>query len=97
MHAVATMKPEAPKLDVSKIPPSLASLTGVSKRFGKVLALDNLDLQVRAGEVLAVLGPNGAGKTTAISLLLGLQQADGGKAELFGMAPKSLPARRRIG
>ena len=97
MHAVATMKPDVQKLDVSKIPPPLAGLTGASKRYGKVLALDNVDLQVRAGEVLAMLGPNGAGKTTAISLLLGLQQADGGKAELFGMAPKSLAARRRIG
>jgi len=92
MHAVATMKPE-----LSKIPPPLASLVGASKRYGKLLALDNVDLQVRAGEVLAMLGPNGAGKTTAISLLLGLLQADSGKVELFGMQPKSLAARRRIG
>ena len=92
MHAVATMKP-----DVSRVPAPLASLVGASKRYGKVLALNNVDLQVRAGEVLAVLGPNGAGKTTAISLLLGLLQTDGGSAELFGIAPKKLPARRRIG
>ena len=97
MHAVATMKPDVSKFDVSTMPPPLASLTGVRKRYGKVLALDDVDLQVRAGEVLAMLGPNGAGKTTAISLLLGLQQADGGNAELFGMAPNSLAARRRIG
>ncbi len=97
MHAVATMKPEASKHDAPQVPAMLASLSGASKRYGKVLALDAIDLQVRAGEVLAVLGPNGAGKTTAISLLLGLQQADGGKAELFGMEPKTLDARRRIG
>ena len=62
----------------------LAELSGVTKRYGSVLALDELDLQVRSGELVAVLGPNGAGKTTAISLLLGLQQPDGGTARLFG-------------
>jgi ABC-2 type transport system ATP-binding protein len=96
MHAVATMKPQLVKPDVSTAP-ALARLVGASKRYGKLTALDNVDLQVRAGEVLALLGPNGAGKTTAISLLLGLLQADGGSAELFGMAPKTLAARRRIG
>jgi ABC-type branched-subunit amino acid transport system ATPase component len=49
----------------------LARLRGVKKRYGQTVALDGLDLEVRAGELLAVLGPNGAGKTTAIGLLLG--------------------------
>ncbi len=75
----------------------VARLIGASKQYGKTLALDSVKLEVRAGEVLAVLGPNGAGKTTAISLLLGLLKADSGKAEVFGMAPDSLAARRRIG
>ena len=48
-----------------------AELTGVSKRFGKIVALDGLDLQIHPGELFALLGQNGAGKTTAISLLLG--------------------------
>ncbi|HEX8801901.1 MAG TPA: ABC transporter ATP-binding protein [Terriglobales bacterium] len=74
-----------------------AELTGVSKRFGKVVALDALDLQIRAGELFALLGQNGAGKTTAISLLLGLQQPDAGTALLFGRAPLQVEARRRIG
>jgi ABC-2 type transport system ATP-binding protein len=60
----------------------LAELRGVSKRFGKITALDGVDLQVRPGELLALLGPNGAGKTTAISILLGLQQPDAGEARL---------------
>src|SRR5207253_1149020 len=51
----------------------LAELSGVSKRYGSVVALDGMDLQVRPGELLSVLGPNGAGKSTAISVLLGLQ------------------------
>ena len=75
----------------------LAELSGVSKRFGKVVALDGLDLQVRPGELLAVLGPNGAGKSTAISLLLGLQTADAGSVRLFGDTPLNIATRRLIG
>jgi ABC-2 type transport system ATP-binding protein len=75
----------------------LAELSGVTKRYGSVLALDELDLQVRSGELVAVLGPNGAGKTTAISLLLGLQQPDGGTARLFGESPNRIEPRRQIG
>lgn len=76
---------------------SLAELSGVHKRYGKTVALDGLDLQVRDGELLAVLGPNGAGKTTAMSLLLGLQEADSGRAQLFGRSPHDLDTRRKVG
>ena len=76
---------------------SLAELAGVSKRYGSVVALDGLDLDVRRAELLAILGPNGAGKTTAISLLLGLQQPDTGKASLFHQSPQKLEARRQVG
>lgn len=76
---------------------SLAELSSVSKRFGKVLALDGLNLDVRRGELLAVLGPNGAGKSTAISLMLGLQQPDAGTASLFRQPPQRLEARRQVG
>lgn len=75
----------------------LAELLGVKKRFGSVVALDGIDLQVRPGELLAVLGPNGAGKSTAISLLLGLQQPDSGSVRLFGRSPLELEARRKVG
>jgi len=75
----------------------LAELSGVSKRFGKIVALDGLDLEVRRGELLAVLGPNGAGKTTAISLLLGLRQPDSGTARLFGQLPLRVETRRQVG
>ncbi|HEY1465166.1 MAG TPA: ABC transporter ATP-binding protein [Terriglobales bacterium] len=75
----------------------LAELNGVSKRFGKVVALDGLNLQIRAGELFALLGQNGAGKTTAISLLLGLQPPDTGTALLFGRSPLEIAARRGIG
>ena len=71
----------------------LAELKGVRKRFGSLVALDGLDLEVRQGELLAVLGPNGAGKTTAISLMLGLRRPDSGTARLFGQSPLQ---RRRL-
>ena len=76
---------------------TLATLKGVRKRYGKIQALDGFDLAVERGELLAVLGPNGAGKSTAISILLGLQGADEGSADLFGHAPQELEGRRRIG
>ena len=76
---------------------SLAELSGVSKRFGKVVALDNFELQVRPAELLAVLGPNGAGKSTAIALMLGLRPPDSGNARLFGDSPTNVASRRRIG
>jgi ABC-2 type transport system ATP-binding protein len=75
----------------------LAQLRRVRKAYGKVQALDGIDLDIHAGELLAVLGPNGAGKTTAIGLLLGLVRADAGEATLFGQLPQQLAARRGIG
>jgi len=62
---------------------------GLIKRFGKVTALDGLDLRVRTGEVHGFLGPNGAGKTTTIRVLLGLMRHDGGTVSLLGGDPWS--------
>jgi ABC-2 type transport system ATP-binding protein len=62
---------------------------GLTKRFGKVTALDALDLRVRIGEVHGFLGPNGAGKTTTIRVLLGLMRHDGGRVRLLGGDPWS--------
>ena len=60
---------------------------GLTKRYGRVVALDGLDLEVGAGEVHAFLGPNGAGKTTTIRILLGLLRKDGGEVSLLGSDP----------
>ncbi|HEY7962316.1 MAG TPA: ABC transporter ATP-binding protein [Solirubrobacteraceae bacterium] len=57
----------------------------LTKRFGATVALERLDLDVGAGEVVGFLGPNGAGKTTTIRLLLGLLRASAGSAQLFGL------------
>jgi peptidoglycan/LPS O-acetylase OafA/YrhL len=75
----------------------LAELIGARKRYGKIVALAGLDLDVRRGEVLAVLGPNGAGKSTAISLWLGLLQADEGDVRLMSRSPLDVEARREVG
>jgi ABC-2 type transport system ATP-binding protein len=58
---------------------------GLKRRADPITALDSLDLDVRAGEVLGFLGPNGAGKTTTIRLLLGLIRPTSGSAEIFGL------------
>lgn len=65
------------------------SISGLEKRFGHVVALDGLDLEVATGEIHGFLGPNGAGKTTTIRVLLGLLKADSGKVSLLGGDPWS--------
>jgi ABC-2 type transport system ATP-binding protein len=71
----------------------------LSKRYGHVAALIDLDLDVMPGEVVGYLGPNGAGKTTTIRLLLGLIRPTGGRAEIFGFDCQVQPvqAHRRLG
>ncbi|MCL2783537.1 MAG: ABC transporter ATP-binding protein, partial [Propionibacteriaceae bacterium] len=59
-------------------------MTGVAKSFGRVHALDGVDLCVLPGEIHGFIGPNGAGKTTAIRVLLGILKADAGQATIFG-------------
>ncbi|ETK32777.1 ABC transporter ATP-binding protein [Microbispora sp. ATCC PTA-5024] len=71
------MSPPAPVIHIQEL----------TKTFGKVRALDGLDLTVRPGEVHGFLGPNGAGKSTTIRILLGLIRATGGHVELFGADP----------
>jgi ABC-2 type transport system ATP-binding protein len=61
-----------------------ARARGISKRFGHVIALDGVDLDVVAGQVHGLVGPNGAGKTTLLGLLLGLALPDAGTLEILG-------------
>ncbi len=71
----------------------LLRLEHITHRFGKVLALDGLDLAVPAGEIYGFLGRNGAGKTTTLRMLMGLMAPDEGRIELFGEQVKSVPVR----
>jgi ABC-2 type transport system ATP-binding protein len=59
-------------------------MSGIAKRFGRVQALDGVDLDVAPGEIYGFIGPNGAGKSTTIRILLGILKADAGRATLFG-------------
>lgn len=76
---------------------------GLKKRFGPVEALKGVDLEVQAGEVVAVLGPSGCGKSTLLRCVQGLEAADAGQVEIAGVdlarvGPSELPLlRRRIG
>ena len=70
----------------------------LSKRFGRILAVDHLGLSVAAGEIVGFLGPNGAGKTTTIRTLMGFLNPTDGTAEIFGTsAAFDTQVRRRIG
>lgn len=61
--------------------------TGLSKRFGQVLALDNISLTLSGGKIVGLLGPNGSGKTTLIKLINGLLTPDSGSVTVNGNAP----------
>lgn len=68
---------------------NVIEMHGVVKRFGRLTALDGLDLSVAQGEVHGFLGPNGAGKTTTLRLLLGMLRPGGGTSRVLGMDPWS--------
>ena len=72
---------------------------GLTRRFGDVLAVDGLDLEVPSGSIFGFLGPNGAGKTTTIRLLLGLVEPSEGTAEVLGrdVLSDSQGIRERVG
>ena len=97
-HATMEAMPQPPEL-----PRGIALRTlSLSKRFGSVVAVDDVDLAVPAGEFLAVLGPSGCGKTTLLRLVAGFERPDAGGIEIDGAAvagPRRHvpPEARRIG
>ena len=80
---------------------SAIRITGAPKRFGDVVALDGVDLDIRRGEVLALLGPSGCGKTTLLRLLAGFEQPDSGAITIAGTVADDehwvAPENRRVG
>ena len=78
-------------------PRSLVKTNELTKRYGKITAVDNLALTVNRGEVYGFLGPNGAGKTTTLRMLLGLIKPTSGKAEVLDEDPGSPKGLERIG
>jgi ABC-2 type transport system ATP-binding protein len=73
--------------DLLTHPQDAVSVSGLRKTFGAVTAVDDVDLTVAPGEVVALLGPNGAGKTTTIEMLLGLSRPDSGTVRVLGLDP----------
>ncbi len=67
----------------------------LTRRYGGVMALDKVSLQLREGEILGLIGPNGAGKTTLFDLVSGFQALDGGRVLLHGQDVTRLPAHAR--
>jgi ABC-2 type transport system ATP-binding protein len=76
---------------------ALARTMEVTRRYGDVLALDRVSLEIRAGELVGLLGPNGAGKSTLINLFVGLRRPTSGTVELLGGSPGDPAVRRGIG
>jgi len=77
----------------------MIELEHVTKRFGNVVAVNDLSLQVKGGELFAFLGPNGAGKTTTIKMIAGLLRPDSGKIRVCGheMKDEAVEAKSKIG
>ena len=80
-------------------PVPAVAIEGVSKRYGRTLALDNVSFEVPPGELFALLGPNGAGKTTLLHILCTILRPDGGTARINGVDVVRDPrkARRDLG
>lgn len=73
---------------------TLLAVSGVTKRYGGVTAVDDVSFELPAGRVLGLVGPNGAGKTTLVDCIVGTQSATSGTVELDGRSPGSGPTQR---
>ena len=82
---------------VAPVLPTVAKTRGLTRSYGPVVALRNINFELRRGELLALLGPNGAGKTTLVRMLLGLASPDCGSAMVFGIDPRNEVIRYRVG
>jgi ABC-2 type transport system ATP-binding protein len=91
------------EIENHKSPEVVVSVRGLTKVFkdfwgrAKARAVDNVDFEVRRGEVFGLLGPNGSGKSTTVKLLLGLLNPTKGHMEVFGHSPKHVQTKSRIG
>src|SRR3978361_1743644 len=75
--------------------PRIVVLSGVRKTYGTSVAVDNIDLEIAAGEFFTFLGPSGSGKTTTLRLIAGFEAPDRGRVELAGPEVPGGPLRAR--
>src|ERR1039458_3025213 len=94
---MSTAISELPHGVLAPWPVSVARTRNLKKSYGEIVALRDLNLEVRSGELLALLGPNGAGKTTLVRMLLGLAQPDTGSVSVFGADPHQGRVQTRVG
>ncbi len=88
--------PAPPPISAVGVGEPLIGIRGLGQRFGRLQALEDVDLDVKPGEVVGLIGANGAGKTTLIRIALGLLRPTTGRVELFGSAP-TRESRARVG
>jgi len=100
--SVAELNPQS-QIGTQKSPEVVVSVRGLTKVFKdfwnrpKARAVDNVDFEVRRGEVFGLLGPNGSGKSTTVKMLLGLLNPTKGHIEVFGHSPRHVQTKTRIG
>jgi ABC-2 type transport system ATP-binding protein len=94
---MSTAFAEMPRSAPVPKPSAVATTRNLKKTYGDVVAVHDLNLDVRSGELLALLGPNGAGKTTLVRMLLGLARPDAGSVSVFGADPWQGQIQTRLG
>jgi ABC-2 type transport system ATP-binding protein len=89
----------SPSPTVPDVPKTVIEATGLSKRYGDIVAVDNVSFSVQRGEIFGLLGPNGAGKSTTLEMLEGLRDIDTGTAMVLGtdITTNPVAVKRRIG
>ena len=94
---MSTALAEMPRSVLAPRPLGVATVRNLTKSYGSIVALRDLNLELHAGELLALLGPNGAGKTTLVRMLLGLARPDSGSVSVFGADPHQGRVQPRLG
>src|SRR3954451_25323697 len=95
--------PSVADREFKAVPETIVAVRGLTKIFKdfwgrpKARAVDNIDFEVRGGEVFGLLGPNGSGKSTTVKMLLGLLYPTRGHIEVFGRSPRHVATKSRIG